>query len=99
MERGATIVEDEEEEAIDGRFPEEVLLFIIILSNDCFKFKLQLISLKLSRYGNKGKEVSRGKFLISKTERQGNEGRESLLPRHHPFKLGQSQIKSVFKDG
>ena len=57
LERGATIVEggEEEEEAIDGRFP-EVLLFIIILSNDCFK--LQLNSVKLSRYGNKGKEVS-----------------------------------------
>ena len=57
LERGATIVEgeEEEEEAIDGRFP-EVLLFIIILSNDCFK--LHLYSLNLSRYGNKGKEVS-----------------------------------------
>ena len=57
LERGATIVEgEEEEEAIDGRFPEEVLLFIIILSHDCFK--LQSRRSKLSRYGNKGKEVS-----------------------------------------
>ena len=57
LERGATIVEgEEEEEAIDGRFPEEVLLFIIILSNDCFK--LHLYRINLSRYGNKGKEVS-----------------------------------------
>ena len=53
LERGAIIVE--EEEANEGRFP-EVLLFIIILSNDCFK--LQLTRSKLSRYGNKGKEVS-----------------------------------------
>ena len=58
LERGATIVEgEEEEEAIDGRFP-EVLLFIIILSNDCFKFKLQLCRHNVLRYGNKGKEVS-----------------------------------------
>ena len=61
LERGATIVEEEEEEeeekeeANDGRFP-EVLLFIIILSNDCFKLHFSRVN--LSRYGNKGKEVS-----------------------------------------
>ena len=64
LERGATIVEgeeeEEEEEAIDGRFP-EVLLFIIILSNDCFKFKQQLRSLNtifLRRKDEEMKEVN-----------------------------------------